>query len=147
MVRYSPTGTVSKAAPPDALHSSSVNRRSAPALRRWACPLRPEGMNIKDPTIADLLKNHGYMTGQFGKNHLGDRDEMFPTNHAFDEFFGNFYHLKAEEEPERPDYPKEKDFPNFKKNFQPRGIMHAFSDGRVEDTGPLTKKRIETFDE
>ena len=87
------------------------------------------------------------MTGQFGKNHLGDRDEMFPTNHGFDEFFGNLYHLNAEEEPEHPDYPKEKDFPNFKKNFGPRGVIHSFADGRMTDTGPLTKKRMETFDE
>ena len=116
-------------------------------LTKVGLPGAPEGMKIEDPTIAGLLKNHGYMTGQFGKNHLGDRDEMFPTNHGFDEFFGNFYHLNAEEEPEHPDYPKEKDFPNFKKNFGPRGVMHAFSDGRVTDTGPLTKKRMETFDE
>jgi arylsulfatase len=116
-------------------------------LTKVGLPGAPEGMKIEDPTIAGLLKNHGYMTGQFGKNHLGDRDEMFPTNHGFDEFFGNFYHLNAEEEPEHPDYPKEKDFPNFKKNFGPRGVMHTFSDGRREDTGPLTKKRMETFDE
>jgi arylsulfatase len=116
-------------------------------LTKVGLPGAPEGMKIQDPTIAGLLKNHGYMTGQFGKNHLGDRDEMFPTNHGFDEFFGNFYHLNAEEEPEHPDYPKSKDFPDFKKNFGPRGVMHTFADGRVEDTGPLTKKRMETFDE
>ncbi len=116
-------------------------------LTKVGLPGAPEGMKIEDPTIAGLLKNHGYMTGQFGKNHLGDRDEMLPTNHGFDEFFGNLYHLNAEEEPEHPDYPKEKDFPNFKKNFGPRGVMHSFSDGRCEDTGPLTKKRMETFDE
>jgi arylsulfatase len=116
-------------------------------LTKVGLPGAPEGMKIEDPTIAGLLKNHGYMTGQFGKNHLGDRDEMFPTNHGFDEFYGNFYHLNAEEEPEHPDYPKDKDYPNFKKNFGPRGVMHAFSDGRCEDTGPLTKKRMETFDE
>ena len=116
-------------------------------LTKVGLPGAPEGMKIEDPTIAGLLKNHGYMTGQFGKNHLGDRDEMFPTNHGFDEFFGNFYHLNAEEEPEHPDYPKERDFPNFKKNFGPRGVMHTFSDGRMTDTGPLTKKRMETFDE
>jgi len=116
-------------------------------LTKVGLPGAPEGMKIEDPTIAGLLKNHGYVTGQFGKNHLGDRDEMFPTNHGFDEFFGNFYHLNAEEEPEHPDYPKEKDYPNFKKNFGPRGVMHTFSDGRREDTGPLTKKRMETFDE
>ena len=116
-------------------------------LTKVGLPGAPEGMKIEDPTIAGLLKNHGYMTGQFGKNHLGDRDEMFPTNHGFDEFFGNLYHLNAEEEPEHPDYPKEKDFPNFKKNFGPRGVMHTFADGRMTDTGPLTKKRMETFDE
>jgi arylsulfatase len=116
-------------------------------LTKVGLPGAPEGMKIEDPTIAGLLKNHGYMTGQFGKNHLGDRDEMFPTNHGFDEFFGNFYHLNAEEEPERPDYPKEKDLPNFRKNFGPRGVMHTFADGRKEDTGALTKKRMETFDE
>jgi arylsulfatase len=116
-------------------------------LTKVGLPGAPEGMKTQDPTIAGLLKNHGYMTGQFGKNHLGDRDEMFPTNHGFDEFFGNFYHLNAEEEPEHPDYPKSKDFPDFKKNFGPRGVMHTFADGRKEDTGPLTKKRMETFDE
>jgi arylsulfatase A-like enzyme len=116
-------------------------------LTKVGLPGAPEGMKIEDPTIAGLLKNHGYMTGQFGKNHLGDRDEMFPTNHGFDEFFGNLYHLNAEEEPENPDYPKEKDYPNFRKNFGPRGVMHSFSDGRCTDTGPLTKKRMETFDE
>lgn len=116
-------------------------------LTKVGVPGAPEGMKIEDPTIAGLLKNHGYMTGQFGKNHLGDRDEMFPTNHGFDEFFGNFYHLNAEEEPEHPDYPKEKDFPDFKKNFGPRGVIHSFADGRKEDTGALTKKRMETFDE
>ena len=116
-------------------------------LTKVGLPGAPEGMKIEDPTIAGLLKNHGYMTGQFGKNHLGDRDEMFPTNHGFDEFFGNLYHLNAEEEPEHPDYPKEQDFPNFKKNFGPRGVMHSFADGRIKDTGPLTKKRMETFDE
>ncbi len=116
-------------------------------LTKVGLPGAPEGMKIQDPTIAGLLKNHGYMTGQFGKNHLGDRDEMFPTNHGFDEFFGNFYHLNAEEEPEHPDYPKAKDFPDFRKNFGPRGVMHTFADGRKEDTGPLTKKRMETFDE
>jgi arylsulfatase len=116
-------------------------------LTKVGLPGAPEGMRIEDPTIAGLLKNHGYMTGQFGKNHLGDRDEMFPTNHGFDEFFGNLYHLNAEEEPEHPDYPKDSEYPNFKKNFGPRGVMHSFSDGRCTDTGPLTKKRMETFDE
>jgi len=86
----------------------------------------------------------GYTTGQFGKNHLGDRDEMLPTNHGFDEFFGNLYHLNAEQEPEHPDYPKD---PEFRKKFGPRGVIHSYADGRIEDTGPLTKKRMETVDE
>ena len=96
-------------------------------LTKVGLPGAPEGMKIEDPTIAGLLKNHGYMTGQFGKNHLGDRDEMLPTNHGFDEFFGNLYHLNAEEEPEHPDYPKAADFPDFKKNFGPRGVIHSFA--------------------
>ena len=104
-------------------------------------------MKIEDPTIAGLLKNHGYVTGQFGKNHLGDRDKMLPTNHGFDEFFGNLYHLNAEEEPENPDYPKPADFPDFKKNFGPRGVIHSFAGGEIKDTGALTKKRMETIDE
>ena len=116
-------------------------------LTKVGLPGAPEGMKEEDPTIAGLLKNHGYMTGQFGKNHLGDRDEMLPTNHGFDEFYGNLYHLNAEEEPEHPDYPKAADFPDFKKNFGPRGVIHSFADGRITDTGPLTKKRMETIDE
>ncbi|MBV8399906.1 MAG: arylsulfatase [Acetobacteraceae bacterium] len=116
-------------------------------LTKVGLPGAPEGMKIEDPTIAGLLKNHGYMTGQFGKNHLGDRDEMLPTNHGFDEFYGNLYHLNAEEEPERPNYPNPEEFPNFKKNFGPRGVIHSFADGRIIDTGPLTKKRMETMDE
>jgi arylsulfatase A-like enzyme len=116
-------------------------------LTKVGLPGAPEGMKIEDPTIAGLLKNHGYMTGQFGKNHLGDRDEMLPTNQGFDEFFGNLYHLNAESEPEHPDYPKEKDFPNFKKNFGPRGVIHSFAGGKITDTGPLTNKRMETIDE
>lgn len=84
------------------------------------------------------------MTGRFRKSHLGDRDEMLPTVHGFDEFFGNLYHLNAEEEPENPDYPKD---PDFKKKFGPRGVLHSFADGRITDTGPLTKKRMETVDE
>jgi arylsulfatase A-like enzyme len=103
-----------------------------------------DGMNVKDPSIAVLLKDRGYMTGQFGKNHLGDRDEHLPTNHGFDEFFGNLYHLNAEEEPEHPDYPQD---PKFKKRFGPRGAIHSFADGKIEDTGPVTKKRMETIDE
>ena len=96
------------------------------------------------PTIADLLKEQGYATGQFGKNHLGDRDKHLPTAHGFDEFFGNLYHLNAEEEPETYYYPKD---PEFKKNFGPRGVLHCYADGRIEDTGPLTRKRMETIDE
>jgi arylsulfatase A-like enzyme len=100
-----------------------------------------------------LLKAQGYATGQFGKNHLGDKDEFLPTAHGFDEFYGNLYHLNAEEEPELPDYPKPGDpeFPNFRKNFGPRGVIHSFAnpDGTqtIEDTGPLTKKRMETIDD
>jgi arylsulfatase A-like enzyme len=116
-------------------------------LTKVGLPGAPEGMKIEDPTIAGLLKNHGYVTGQFGKNHLGDRDEMLPTNHGFDEFFGNLYHLKAEEEPEHPDYPKAADFPDFRKNFGPRGVIHSFAGGKITDTGPLTKKRMETVDD
>jgi len=113
-------------------------------LTKVGLPGAPEGMKKEDPTIATLLRAQGYMTGQFGKNHLGDRDEMLPTNHGFDEFFGNLYHLNAEEEPEHPDYPKD---PAFKKRFGPRGVIHSFADGRITDTGPLTKKRMETIDE
>jgi len=113
-------------------------------LTKVGLPGAPEGMRKEDPTLATLLRAQGYMTGQFGKNHLGDRDEMLPTAHGFDEFYGNLYHLNAEEEPEHPDYPKN---PDFKKNFGPRGVIHSFSDGRITDTGPLTKKRMETIDE
>ncbi len=113
-------------------------------LTKVGLPGAPEGMKAEDPTIATLLKAQGYVTGQFGKNHLGDRDEMLPTRHGFDEFFGNLYHLNAEEEPENPDYPKG---PEFKKKFGPRGVIHSFADGRMTDTGPLTKKRMETIDE
>jgi arylsulfatase A-like enzyme len=113
-------------------------------LLKVGLPGAKEGLSEKDPTIAGLLKDEGYMTGQFGKNHLGDLDEHLPTNHGFDEFFGNLYHLNAEEEPENEDYPKD---PEFKKKFGPRGVIHSFADGRVEDTGPLTRKRMETVDE
>ena len=113
-------------------------------LTKVGLPGAPEGMKKEDPTIAGLLKPLGYMTGQFGKNHLGDRDEMLPSNHGFDEFFGNLYHLNAEQEPEHPDYPKD---PEFKKKFGPRGVIHSYADGRIEDTGPLTIKRMETVDE
>src|SRR6516162_3250156 len=118
------------------------------------------GIQPQDPTIAELLKPHGYVCGQFGKNHLGDRNEFLPTVHGFDEFFGNLYHLNAEEEPENPDYPKN---PEFKKKFGPRGVLHSWATdkddptedpqfGRVgkqkiENTGGLTTKRMETVDE
>ncbi len=107
------------------------------------------GLSTEDPTIATLLKGEGYATGQFGKNHLGDRDEHLPTNHGFDEFFGNLYHLNAEEEPENADYPRDLIMPDgqtFLQKFGPRGVIHSFADGRIEDTGPLTKKRMETID-
>ena len=113
-------------------------------LTKVGLPGAALGMQVEDPTIAGLLKNHGYATGQFGKNHLGDRDEMLPTNHGFDEFYGNLYHLNAEEEPEHPDYPKD---PEFRKKYGPRGVLHSFSDGRIQDTGPLTRKRMETVDD
>jgi arylsulfatase A-like enzyme len=117
-------------------------------LTKVGLPGAPEGMKKEDPTIAGLLKPLGYNTAQFGKNHLGDRDDMLPTNHGFDEFFGNLYHLNAEEEPENPDYPKD---PEFKKKFGPRGVIHSWAlpDGtqKIEDTGPLTRKRMETVDE
>jgi arylsulfatase A-like enzyme len=90
-------------------------------LSKVGLPGAPLGMRAEDPTIAELLKPYGYATGQFGKNHLGDRDEMLPTMHGFDEFFGNLYHLNAEEEPELRDYPPAKDFPEFRKRFGPRG--------------------------
>jgi arylsulfatase len=118
------------------------------------------GLRPEDPTIADLLKNHGYATGQFGKNHLGDRNEYLPTVHGFDEFFGNLYHLNAEEEPEDPQYPKD---PRFKQRFGPRGALRCKASevddptvdprfGRIgkqtiEDTGPITRKRMETVDD
>ena len=116
-------------------------------LSKVGIPGSPIGLQAGDPTIAELLKPLGYATGQFGKNHLGDKDEFLPTNHGFDEFFGNLYHLNAEEEPELRDYPPEKDFPNFRQNFGPRGVIHSYADGRIEDTGPLTKKRMETIDD
>ena len=113
-------------------------------LLKVGLPGAKGGMPMEAPTIAGLLKNQGYATGQFGKNHLGDLDTMLPTNHGFDEFFGNLYHLNAEEEPENVDYPKD---PEFKKRFGPRGVIHSFADGKIEDTGPLTKKRMETVDD
>ncbi|MGO9392065.1 arylsulfatase [Rhodoblastus sp.] len=122
-------------------------------LTKVGLPGADLGLQKEDPTIAELLKAQGYATGQFGKNHLGDKDEFLPTAHGFDEFYGNLYHLNAEEEPELPDYPKPNDpeFPNFRKNFGPRGVIHSFAmqDGtqKIEDTGPLTKKRMETIDD
>lgn len=113
-------------------------------LSKVGLPGAKEGMNVLDPTIAVLLKDQGYATGQFGKNHLGDRDEHLPTNHGFDEFFGNLYHLNAEEEPENEDYPKD---PEFRKKFGPRGVIKSVAGGKIEDTGPLTKKRMETVDD
>ncbi|MEN6370537.1 MAG: arylsulfatase [Armatimonadota bacterium] len=116
-------------------------------LTKVGLPGSPIGLQPEDPTIADLLTPLGYVCGQFGKNHLGDSDNFLPTVHGFDEFFGNLYHMNAEEEPENPDYPKD---PKFKEKFGPRGVLHSWAmpDGtqRVEDTGPLTKKRMETID-
>ena len=113
-------------------------------LLKVGLPGAKEGMQAEDPTLAELLKPFGYMTGQFGKNHLGDLDEHLPTAHGFDEFFGSLYHLNASDEPEHPDYPKD---PEFQKRFGPRGVLHSYADGRIEDTGPLTKKRMETIDQ
>jgi len=104
------------------------------------------GLQARDVTIAQALKGMGYATGQFGKNHLGDRDEFLPTKHGFDEFFGNLYHLNAEEEPQRPYWPKDKNDP-FVKSASPRGVLHSTADGKIEDTGPLTSKRMETIDD
>jgi arylsulfatase len=120
-------------------------------LTKVGMPGADLGLRSEDPTIATALKERGYATGQFGKNHLGDRDEFLPTAHGFDEFFGNLYHLNAEEEPEHPDYPTEEEFPHFRERFGPRGVIRSWAqpDGsqRIEDTGPLTKKRMETCDE
>lgn len=113
-------------------------------LTKVGMPGASTGLQKEDPTIAELLKPLGYATGQFGKNHFGDKDEFLPTNHGFDEFFGNLYHLNAEEEPEHPDYPQDS---AFKKKFGPRGVIKSNVDGTVIDTGPLTKKRMETVDE
>ena len=113
-------------------------------LSKVGVPGATVGLQDRDVTIAQALKPLGYATGQFGKNHLGDKDEFLPTNHGFDEFFGNLYHLNAEEEPENPDYPKN---PEFRKRYGPRGVLKATADGKIEDTGPLTKKRMETVDE
>ncbi|MEE8107464.1 MAG: arylsulfatase [Planctomycetota bacterium] len=113
-------------------------------LSKVGLPGADLGMQKEDPTIPGLLKAHGYASGQFGKNHLGDKDAHLPTNHGFDEFLGNLYHLNAEEEPENEDYPKGED---FRKRFGPRGVIKSFAGGTIEDTGPLTKKRMETIDE
>jgi arylsulfatase len=117
-------------------------------LTKVGLPGADFGLRPEDPTIAELLKPLGYATAQFGKNHLGDRDEHLPTNHGFDEFFGNLYHLNAEEEPEHEDYPRD---PAFKERFGPRGVIHSWAqpDGtqKIEDTGPLTRKRMETIDD
>jgi arylsulfatase A-like enzyme len=132
-------------------------------LSKVGIPGAPVGMSEKLVTIAALLKEQGYATGQFGKNHLGDLNHMLPTNHGFDEFFGNLYHLNAEEEPEMDDYPSKKDFPQFFERFGPRGVIHSWATDsddptemprwgrigkqKIEDTGPLTSKRMETCDD
>jgi len=129
-------------------------------LTKVGLPGAQLGLSFEDPTVAEFLKGFGYATGQFGKNHLGDRNEHLPTVHGFDEFFGNLYHLNAEEEPENPDYPKD---PNFKKKFGPRGVLKCKATGNddatvdpqfgkvgkqvIENTGPLDTKRMETVDE
>lgn len=117
-------------------------------LTKVGLPGAALGSRREDPTIAGLLKPLGYATGQFGKNHLGDRDEHLPTMHGFDEFYGNLYHLNAEEEPEHPDYPQD---PEFRKKYGPRGVLDTKADGQggqtIDDTGPLTKKRMETIDD
>jgi arylsulfatase A-like enzyme len=132
-------------------------------LSKVGIPGADVGLSAEDPTIAELLKPLGYATGQFGKNHLGDNNPFLPTVHGFDEFYGNLYHLNAEEEPEQPDYPSKDDFPQFSRRFAPRGVLHAHATDvdddtveerygrvgrqRIVDTGPLTKKRMETIDD
>jgi arylsulfatase len=113
-------------------------------LSKVGLPGADLGLQAEDPTITELLKPYGYATGQFGKNHLGDKDEFLPTNHGFDEFLGNLYHLNAEEEPENRNYPRD---PEFRKKYGPRGVIKSSADGKIEDTGPLTKKRMETVDD
>jgi arylsulfatase len=132
--------------------SGSVPVRSG--MTKVGMPGAKEGWQESDLTMATVLKSQGYATGQFGKNHQGDLDEHLPTNHGFDEFFGNLYHLNAEEEPENFDYPADmilKDGSTFREKFGPRGVIHSWADGkggqRIEDTGPLTKKRMETIDD
>ncbi len=119
-------------------------------LSKVGLPGADLGMREEDPTIAGLLKAQGYATGQFGKNHLGDKDEHLPTNHGFDEFFGNLYHLNAEEEPENEDYPGDMvlaDGRTFREAYGPRGVIKSVADGAIQDTGPLTKARMETVDD
>ncbi len=132
-------------------------------LSKVGTPGSDIGLQKEDPTIASLLKPLGYATGQFGKNHLGDRNEFLPTVHGFDEFFGNLYHLNAEEDPEAPDWPSQEEFPRFNAMFRPRGVLHCWATDvddptedprygpvgkqRIEDTGPLTIKRMETVDD
>jgi arylsulfatase A-like enzyme len=132
-------------------------------LSKVGMPGADVGLRAEDPTIAEVLKPHGYMTGQFGKNHLGDKNEFLPTAHGFDEFYGNLYHLNAEEEPEHANWPSQEEFPGFNDRSRPRGVIHSWAttdddatvDGRhgprgkqrIEDTGPLTKKRMETIDD
>jgi arylsulfatase len=120
-------------------------------LSKVGLPGAEQGMHAEDPTIAELLKPLGYSTGQFGKNHLGDRDEHLPTAHGFDQFFGNLYHLNAEEEPEHPDYPDPERYPMFRERYGPRGVlscrMNWSGKQTIKDTGPLTRKRMETTDD
>ncbi|MFB3049787.1 MAG: arylsulfatase [Acidimicrobiia bacterium] len=118
-------------------------------LTKVGFPGATQGLQPEDPTIAEMLKPLGYRTAQFGKNHLGDLDEHLPTNHGFDEFYGNLYHLNAEEEPENPDYPADfvtGDGRTMAERYGPRGVIHSRADGQIQDTGPLTKKRMETID-
>jgi arylsulfatase len=114
-------------------------------LSKVGVPGATQGLQARDITIAQALKPLGYGTAQFGKNHLGDRDEFLPTNHGFDEFYGNLYHLNAEEEPERPYWFGNN--PDFLKSYNPRGVIHSFADGKIQDTGPLTTKRMEIIDD
>src|SRR5277367_2916102 len=114
-------------------------------LSKVGAPGASAGLQARDVTIAQALKPLGYATGQFGKNHLGDRDEFLPTNHGFDEFYGNLYHLNAEQEPEMPYWPK--DDAEFLMVYHVRGVIHSYAGGKVEDTGPLTMKRMETIDD
>lgn len=132
-------------------------------LSKVGAPGMDVGLQAEDPTIAELLKAQGYATGQFGKNHFGDLNKYLPTVHGFDEFFGNLYHLNCEEDPEDPDYPDPKQFPQFKAAFGPRGVLHCWATDKddpteqprwgrigkqkIEDTGPLTRKRMETCDD